>query len=286
MSGLAFGLVLAAALAHATWNLLAKHSGGGIEFIWLFGAVSSVLLAPPALVAVLVAHPVLGSEQVLFIVGSGVLHIAYFVLLQAGYGAGAMSIVYPSARGTGVLAATLGGVVIFGERPGALALAGAFLVVVGVMVAGASSTRTSLARAGGAIGYGVMTGAVIGAYTLWDKRAVDALAIPPLFYYWTFNLVTVIGLSWIVARNPTAVRREWRRSRLPALGVGILAPAAYVLVLYALVFTPVSYVAPVRETAIVFGTAMGIFLLREGNARMRLLASAVIAAGVVMLAVG
>jgi drug/metabolite transporter (DMT)-like permease len=131
-----------------------------------------------------------------------------------------------------------------------------------------------------------MTGAVIGAYTLWDKRAVDALAIPPLFYYWTFNLVTVIGLSWIVARNPTAVRREWRRSRLPALGVGILAPAAYVLVLYALVFTPVSYVAPVRETAIVFGTAMGIFLLREGNARMRLLASAVIAAGVVMLAVG
>jgi drug/metabolite transporter (DMT)-like permease len=286
MSGLAFGLVLAAALAHATWNLFAKHSGGGMEFIWLFGAVSSVLLAVPALVAVVLAHPVLGPEQVLFIVGSGVLHIAYFVLLQAGYGAGAMSIVYPSARGTGVLAATVGGVVIFGERPGAVALAGAVLVVIGVMVAGLSTTRTSLAKAGGAIGYGVLTGAVIGAYTLWDKRAVDQLAIPPLFYYWTFNLVTVIGLSWVVLRNPEAVRGEWRRNRLPALGVGILAPAAYVLVLYALVTTPVSYVAPVRETAIVFGTAMGIFLLREGNARMRLLASAVIAAGVVMLAVG
>jgi drug/metabolite transporter (DMT)-like permease len=93
-------------------------------------------------------------------------------------------------------------------------------------------------------------------------------------------------MSWIVLRSPGAVRREWRRNRLPSLGVGLLAPASYVLVLYALVFTPVSYVAPVRETAIVFGSAMGIFLLREGNARSRLLASAVIAAGVVMLAVG
>jgi drug/metabolite transporter (DMT)-like permease len=136
------------------------------------------------------------------------------------------------------------------------------------------------------MGYGLLTGAVIGAYTLWDKHAVDALAIPPIFYYWSFNLVTVIGMSWMVWRNPAAVGREWRRNRLPSLGVGLLAPTSYVLVLYALVFTPVSYVAPVRETAIVFGSAMGIFLLREGNARMRLLASAVIAAGVIMLAVG
>jgi multidrug transporter EmrE-like cation transporter len=286
VSGLAFALVLTAALGHATWNVLAKHSGGGLEFIWLFGAVSTVLLAVPALVAVLVVHPVLGWAQVLFIVGSGVLHIAYFVLLQTGYRVGDMSIVYPSARGTGVLAGTLGGIVVFGEHPGALALAGAALVVIGVVGAGASNARVSLASAGPALAYGLLTGAVIGAYTLWDKHAVDALAIPPLFYYWGFNLITVLGMSWIVFRNPTGVQREWQRNKLPVLGVGILAPASYALVLYALVFTPVSFVSPVRETAIVFGTAMGIFLLREGNARMRLLASAVIAVGVVMLAVG
>src|SRR2546421_11413165 len=118
MSGVAFALVLTAALGHATWNLLAKRSGGGIEFIWLFGAASSVLLLVPALVALLVSDPVLGTAQWLFIFGSGVLHIAYFVLLQTGYRVGAMSIVYPSARGTGVLAAPLGGVIVFAERPG------------------------------------------------------------------------------------------------------------------------------------------------------------------------
>jgi drug/metabolite transporter (DMT)-like permease len=286
VSGLAFGLVLTAALGHATWNLLAKRSGGAAEFIWLFGAASSVLLLVPALVVLAVKQPALGPPQLLFIIGSGALHIAYFVLLQTGYGAGDMSIVYPSARGTGVLIATLGGVVLLGEHPSALALAGAVTVVIGVALAGASAGQISRRASSVAVGYGVMTGFVIGAYTLWDKHAVDALAIPPIFYYWAFNLITVIGMVPFALRERGALRREWARNRAPAVAVGLLAPTSYVLVLYALVFTPVSYVAPVRETAIVFGSAMGVFLLREGNARVRLAAAAIIAAGVVMLAVG
>jgi drug/metabolite transporter (DMT)-like permease len=285
MSAFAFALVLTAAVGHSVWNLLAKRSGGGVEFVWLFGVVSSVLLLVPALVAVVVVHPDFGAAVALFVVGSGVLHIAYFLLLQRGYRAGEMSIVYPSARGTGVLAATLGGVIVFGERPSALALGGAVLVTVGVIAVGASSSG-HLLTSGRALSYGLATGIVIGAYTLWDKHAVDGLSIPPLFYYWGFNLVTVIGLTPFALRNRSAVRREWNRNRLPVLAVGILAPTAYVLVLYALVSTPVSYVAPVRESAIVFGSALGVFLLGEGNARARLLASAVIATGVVLLAIG
>jgi drug/metabolite transporter (DMT)-like permease len=286
VSGLAFALVLTAALGHATWNLLAKRSGGGAEFIWLFGAASSLLLLAPALVVLVVERPALGPAQLLFIVGSGALHIAYFVLLQTGYDAGDMSIVYPTARGTGVLVATLGGIVLFAERPSALALAGAATVVIGVVLAGASPGRLSLRVSAVAVGYGIATGLVIGAYTLWDKHAVDPLEIPPLLYYWGFNVVTVLGLAPFAFRDRGALRREWRRNRWPAVTVGLLAPASYVLVLYALVSTPVSYVAPVRETAIVFGAAMGVFVLREGNARLRLVAAAVIATGVVLLAVG
>jgi drug/metabolite transporter (DMT)-like permease len=285
VSGLAFGLVLTAAVGHATWNLVAKRSGGAIEFIWLFTGMSSVLLLVPALVA-LAKHPVHGAAPALFIVGSGVLHIVYFVLLQAGYRVGDMSIVYPSARGTGVLVATVGGVLVFGEHPGALALGGAALVICGVIATGGRPSRVSLRQAKPALISGLMTGAVIGTYTLWDKHAVDGLSITPLFYYWGFNVVTLIGISPFALRNRDAVRREWVRNRGAAFVVGLLAPTAYVLVLYALVSTPVSFVAPVRETAIVFGSAMGVFLLREGNARMRLLGSFLIAAGVVLLAVG
>ena len=44
MSGLALTLILAAALVHASWNYLLKKSGGGIGFVWLFGALMGTQL--------------------------------------------------------------------------------------------------------------------------------------------------------------------------------------------------------------------------------------------------
>src|SRR5205085_5098768 len=136
--------------------------------------------AVPAAIALAVSRPHLGGAQFLFIFGSGVLHIAYFLLLQTGYRAGDLSLVYPSARGTGVLLATFGGIVIFGEKPGAVAIAGAVTVAVGVFAVGGLPGRAHLLRARVALAYALATGILIAAYPLWDKHAVDALAVPPL----------------------------------------------------------------------------------------------------------
>ena len=107
MTFFALALVLAAAVFHATWNLLAKRVGdGGAVFVWLFGLCSLVIYAPLAVVVVLVSEPQLGAVQFVFMFGSGVLHLGYFVLLQRGYAVGDLSLVYPLARGTGPLLAT------------------------------------------------------------------------------------------------------------------------------------------------------------------------------------
>ena len=98
MTLFALALVLLAAVFHATWNLLAKRVGdGGAAFVWLFGLCSLLIYAPLAVV-VLVSAPHLGSAQYLFMFGSGVLHLGYFVLLQRGYAVGDLSLVYPLAR--------------------------------------------------------------------------------------------------------------------------------------------------------------------------------------------
>jgi drug/metabolite transporter (DMT)-like permease len=102
MTVFALVLVLAAATFHATWNLLAKRVGdGGAVFVWLFGALSMLVYAPLAVVVVLLEGPHFGSEALVFMFGSGVLHLGYFVLLQRGYAVGDLSLVYPLARGTG-----------------------------------------------------------------------------------------------------------------------------------------------------------------------------------------
>jgi drug/metabolite transporter (DMT)-like permease len=87
-------------------------------------------------------------------------------------------------------------------------------------------------------------------------------------------------------RRRAAVREAWSASRRQALGVGLLSPLAYILVLFALARAPVSYVAPARETSILIGTALGTTVLAEGDARRRLVAAIAIVAGVTALAVG
>jgi len=287
MTVFALVLVLAAATFHATWNLLAKRAGdGGAVFVWLFGSLAMLIYAPLAVVVVLLQRPHLGLEALVFMFGSGVLHLGYFVLLQRGYALGDLSLVYPLARGTGPLLATAAAIVLLGERPGALALVGIALIATGVFLLTAEPGSTRKGGLRGGVVYGLLTGAFIAAYTIWDKHAVSALLIPPLLQSWVTTLVTTGLLTPLALRRRAEVLALWRSHKVEALGVAVLSPLSYILVLTALVFTPVSYVAPAREISILIGAAMGARLLAEGDVRRRLAAAGVMVLGILALALG
>jgi drug/metabolite transporter (DMT)-like permease len=286
MTLFALGLVLVAAVFHATWNLLAKRVGdGGAVFVWLFGLCSIAIYAPLAAIVVLVVAPHLGPVQYVFMFGSGVLHLGYFVLLQRGYAVGDLSLVYPLARGTGPLLATAAAIVLFGERPSALVLVGIALITAGVFVltSDAGSLRSAL---GTGVFYGLITGVFIAAYTIWDKQAVSALLIPPILQSWATTLVTTMLLTPFALGRRKEIASLWRAHKPEIFGVAILSPLSYILVLTALVFTPVSYVAPAREISILIGAAMGASLLSERDSKRRLIAAAAMVIGVVALALG
>ena len=68
--------------------------------------------------------------------------------------------------------------------------------------------------------------------------------------------------------------------------MAVLSPVAYLLVLTALVFAPVSRVAPAREIGILFGTLLGGGLPAEEGLERRLLASLCMVLGIGALAGG
>ena len=70
------------------------------------------------------------------------------------------------------------------------------------------------------------------------------------------------------------------RTRYEAIVIAVLMPLAYILVLTAMTFTPVSYVAPAREISILIGAVLGARLLAEGDARRRLAAAGAMVLGV------
>lgn len=286
MTGLAIVLLLAAAVMHATWNLLAKSSKGGAVFVWLCAALASLIYGPICIGMILIQRPSFGIVEIGFMAGSAVLHSIYFILLQRGYRFGDLSLVYPLARGTGPMLSTTIAIIIFGERPGIVAIGGAILIAIGVFVLSLHPRALSAKYAGQAVGYGLLTGVMIASYTLWDKHAVSALLIPPLIQDYGSYLGRALLLSPYALRHKEQIQHEWCINKRAALGVAILSPLAYILVLTAMIFTPVSYVAPAREISILIGTIMGARLLSEGDTPRRLAAAAAMVLGVIALAVG
>jgi drug/metabolite transporter (DMT)-like permease len=286
LTGFALGLVLLSALLHATWNLLAKRSGGGVPFMWLSDTISVLFYAPVALAVFLIEKPTLGGWALLFVLVSSLLHLTYFILLLRGYRAGDMSLVYPLARGTGPVLSTLAAILFLGERPGPIAIGGAFLVAVGVFLLAGGPRAAVKSGARQAVIYGLLTGGTIAVYTLWDKQAVSVLLIPPVLYYILSTLCRIIILAPYITPRWSQVRREWATNRIEVLGLALFSPLSYILVLTALAFTPVSYVAPAREVSILIGAVMGARLLSEGDAGRRVLASCAVVAGITALALG
>ena len=290
MTGAALGLVLAGAFIHALWNLIAKRVRAGAAFVCLFSVVAVCGYLPLAVAIVLWQHPHVGPVQLIFIGGTAVLHTGYFLALQQGYRLGDLSLVYPLARGTGPMLTTAAAIAFFRERPGPIALAGTALIGGGIILltTGPDAWRRPNARAAAA--YAFLTGLFIAGYSLWDKQAVTTFAIPPIVLDWGDNLGRALILAPVaLGRGPGPggeLPSVWRRYRREIVLVGLLSPMPYILVLSAMVFTPVSYVAPAREISILVGALMGTRLLAEGDARRRVAAAGAMVLGLGALAIG
>ncbi|HEV7651299.1 MAG TPA: EamA family transporter [Actinophytocola sp.] len=280
----AVALVVAAAVAHAGWNLCAKRvPDGGALFVWLTAAWSAVFQLPLAILGVVLAGGSVPAFWWLVAVVSGLIHTAYFVILQRGYRIGDLSVVYPLARGTGPMLSVLAAIWLFGERPGPVALAGAAAVVLGVWVIGGLGSSGAGSWAVGA-GYGILCGTTIAAYTLWDAHAVTTLAVSPLILLAGTSIFETALLAPYALSRRARVAELWRGNRMPVLAVAVLSPAAYLLVLFALRLAPVSLVAPARELSIVVGSLGAWLLLREPNPGRRLAGAAIVLAGVAAIA--
>lgn len=288
MTSFALVLVLIAAVLHATWNYCAKRAGGGLPFVYLCGLMICSCYVP-ALLIYHAGHPLtLPAGAMLWIFGSGVLKTSYSLFLQRGYRTGDFSLIYPLARGTGPLLSTLGAIAFLGERPSALAITGGIVIVASIFLLtnGTRLFQQDHAHLRNAARYGVMSGVFIAAYTLWDRRGVATLAIAPILYdagTATTQLALLTPFAW---RRRAEVAFEWREHRKWALGVALLSPAAYILILTAMKFTPVSYVAPAREVSIVFGAFVGAKVLKETDSTRRIAAAAFMALGIIALALG
>jgi len=290
MTGLAVVLVLISALFHASWNLLVRRSDKPELSNWMM-ASSGAILSSPSAIYLFVTNP---PDPVgwWFVAGTIALHIAYFFTLGRAYKHGDLSLVYPIARGLGLVLIPIIGVTVLAESVSLMAGIGIAAIFFGVVTIGSSSgeglkiwlkPRSFLADKG--VVFAVMTGVLIASYSILDKRGIEH--VEPIFYMFTLSLGGSLGILPILSRTykrtdfAAEIKSRWK---IGLLG-GALQFLAYGLVLSAFKLSPVSYIGPFRELGIVFGVLMAVLILKERVTRNRALGAIVIGTGAILVAV-
>jgi len=287
MTWLSLLLVVIAALIHAAWNLLAKRAAMvGAAFVFAYSLCAMVLYLPWALWALLHEEMTWSWPVLACIALSAVVRLAYNLALQRGYQVADLSVVYPVARGTAPLLASLAAIALLGEGASLRSVSGMLCVVVGVLLIATQGNLSLLRQPQAWVGvrWGLWIGIFIALYTVVDAYAVKELLILPVLFDWITNAArTAIMVPHIVQRRKAAwaaMRDYWPLAWI----IGLLYPMAYILVLYALQHgAPVSLVAPAREMSMMVGTLAGYFWLKETVTAGRWVGCVVILFGVVLL---
>jgi drug/metabolite transporter (DMT)-like permease len=276
---IALSLILLSAAVHAVVNILTKRADDKYAMRLLIGVFSAILVAP-ALFFVPLPH----GAALWFLVGTAFVHALYELLLVKSYESAAFSAVYPVARGTGPLFTALGAIFILREHAPASELIGIALVCGGVIAIGISHRAS--AGAGVGLSYALATGFTIGCYTLIDASGVRSVTNPFTYVLWFFVahgfcvLVTAPGI-----RGRAVIieaRRHWKFGVL----LGALSITTYGSAMLAYRYGATAQLAALRETSVLFGTALAMHFLGEKMNLRRWLAAGAIAAGAIMLQAG
>lgn len=273
MSLFVFGIILFSAALHATWNAVVKGGDDKLQSMILvaaFGAVPGIILLP--------FLPPMAPAAWPYLAISVILEIAYSVLVAAAYANADMSRAYPLMRGTPPLIVALVSTIALGIAISPVAWLGIALVSVGLL----SLTFRGTGGDTRGIAFAFVNALVIASYTLVDSFGVRASGASTTYTMWIFVLVGVPMTLWALLRRPGFIayaRRDWKLGLIGGLGT----LGSYGIVLWAMTQAPVPLVAALRETSILFGTAIAAFVLRERVTPARIVAVLIIAAGAAVL---
>ncbi|MBP6210564.1 MAG: EamA family transporter [Anaerolineales bacterium] len=279
---LALVLLFLSASMHAMWNFLLKSSEEKyIAMGWqviLSGALSLGLIfftgLPP-------------RSMWGFAIISMILEAIYFILLCIAYSDHDFSLVYPIARGAAPALLVVWTAIFLHEQLTTGGYIGLALITGGMMVIGA----TTLIQSNGEKPHlrGILTALsvalIISIYTFIDGTAVkNGPALP--YGLSMFVMVPFVTTPYLTRKYGWSHFADmWNKKRGYLLLGGLLGLVAYMLALFAYTFAPLSYSGAIREVSAVIGAFLGWRFLKEEMGGIRVVGSAIVFTGVMVIAI-
>lgn len=272
------GIVLLAAMLHASWNaMLHGNRDRFLSMAWMSIAIAAVSTL------VVLFNPWPASAAWPYIAASGLVHILYNVSLVRSYRRSDLALAYPIARGSSPLLVTLGAALFAHEAIGPLHMLGIALIsggIIAIALQGHQVPRAGVLAA-------LTTGATIALYTVIDGMGVRLSNGQPITYAaWMFLSYWSMPLLFVAMRGLAPLCTPVRAEPLSvgsSIAGGLASIAAYGIVIWALQSDAMGAVSALRETSVVFAVLIGRVFLREAVSAKRWLACMVVAAGAVCL---
>jgi drug/metabolite transporter (DMT)-like permease len=273
------GLVLLAALMHASWNAVVKSDKDrllSMGVVMVAGAVWGAAMAPFLPWPDLKAWP--------FMIASVIIHNFYYFFLLRAYAHGDLGHVYPIARGLGPLlvalvsGSVLGEALLLHEALGVLLISGG---IIGLSFAGGIK---ALFRDRWGTFFAVLTGCTIAGYTIVDGLGARSAGNALSYIVW----LNITEGPWVLLigfwrRGPDVAWQHVRQYGWRSAIGGVVAAVGYGIAIWALSLGAMAHVAALRETSVLFAALMGVFLLHERFGWRRVLAAALIVCGLVLM---
>ena len=272
-----FLLVIFAAILHAIWNGMVKNFGDKVI------SVSAIVFGHvPIAIIVMLFLPLPTLESVPYIILSAIIHQGYQYSLISAYRIGDLTKVYPIARGTGPIVATLISIIFLGLLITKFQTLSIVLICFGIIILGLFSKSSK--KNTKVVIYSLFTGFFIGLYSLADGYGARISQSPLNFLGWSFILNAMIFpfvLKYMGYSN--VLKRAMKEAKFIFWIGGTISYIVYGIIIWSFTQAPIPLVGALRESSIVFSILIGVFFLKERITFIKVLSILLIFAGVIFL---
>ena len=277
MSSTVFITVIFAALLHAIWNGMVKNFEDKVI------SVSAIVFGHvPIAILVMLFLPLPTLESVPYIILSAIIHQGYQYYLISAYKIGDLTRVYPVARGSGPIVATLISIIFLGLLISKIQILSIFLICFGIIILGVFNKKSL--KNNKTVIYSLATGFFIGLYSLSDGYGARISLSPLSFLGWSFILNAMIFPFVLKSMNYSNVfSRVMKEAKFIFWIGGTISYIVYGLIVWCFTQAPIPLVGALRETGIIFALLIGSFFLKEKLTLIKIISILIIFSGVALL---
>jgi uncharacterized membrane protein len=274
-----FSLILVSAVFHAFWNFFTKRAKGDkISILWAGWLIAGTIMTPISLMVCDLSTA--STSWIPFLLLTTIVHAMYIYMLGWSYSLGEVSLIYPIARGIGILITV--SIILFSgmESISAKGLFGIIILVLGIVFISIKRFRDFEKRM--AMVVSAMVGCCISFYTIIDK--ISIIHIHPLLYISLMFLFTPLLIApYMLSKMRVETMLVLNRYKSYSAMIGFVSLITYLLILFALQKSPTPYVAALREISIVFVAILGIYFLNEERNKRKIIGIALIILGAMII---